>query len=314
MAQHGGAPTGASPMSTLDRRRFIQAGSALALGAPLALAALQDAAAPRKRPLRKALMLYMCKDGGSLREKFEIIRRAGFEGVELDSPSAIPLAELRAARDASGLAVCGTVDSVHWSKSLADPSAEVRKEAVGALETALRDCAALGGSSVLLVPAVVDKTVAYDQAYTRSQAELRRVHPLAAELKVKIAIENVWNDFLLSPLEAARYLDELESEWVGWHLDCGNVLTYGRPEQWIRILGSRLHKLHIKEYSLKRRDEEGRWKGFDVALLEGDNDWKATMAALDEVGFSGWASAEVAAGDEAHLRDVSERMERIFAA
>ena len=298
---------------TLDRRVVLQAGGAAALGALLGCRAAETALAQPPLALRKALMMYMCKDGANLREKFAIVKRAGFEGVELDSPGAVPLDEIRAACAATGIVVCGVVDSVHWAKSLADSSADVRKEAVAALETALRDCAALGGTSVLLVPAIVDAKVSYDQAYTRSQAEIRRVLPLAAELKVEIAIENVWNDFLLSPLEAARYVDEFDSPWIGWHLDCGNVLTYGRPEQWIRILGPRLHKLHIKEYSCKRRDEEGRWKGFDVKLGEGDNDWKATLAALREIGFQGWASAEVAAGDEAWLRDVSGRMERIFA-
>jgi hexulose-6-phosphate isomerase len=258
-------------------------------------------------------MLYMCADGKTLREKFEILKRAGFEGVELDSPTPIPREEILAARDATGLAVCGVVDSVHWRQSLADNDEKVRAQAVAALETALRDCHAFGGESVLLVPAIVNTRVSYEQAYQRSQAELRKVLPLAAELRVKIGIENVWNDFLLSPLEAARYVDELQSPWVGWHLDCGNVVTYGHAEQWVRILGKRLVKLHVKDYSRKRRDAEGLWKGFDVALGDGDVDWKAVVAALAEVGFTGWASAEVAAGDEQHLRDVVARMDRLLA-
>lgn len=293
----------------IDRRELLWGGGALAFGA-LALSSQESKAPARK--LRKACMLYMCKGGKSLREKFEILKRAGFDGVELDSPSPIPLDEILAARDATGLAVCGVVDSVHWRLSLADPDADVRKQALTALETALRDCKALGGDSVLLVPALVTKRVSYDDAYRRSQEELRKVLPLAAELRVKIGIENVWNDFLLSPLEAARYVDELESPWIGWHLDCGNVVTYGHPEQWVRILGARLAKLHIKDYSRKRRDDEGRWKGFEVGLGEGDVDWPAVVSALDEVGYSGWASAEVAAGDEAHLRDVVARMERLL--
>lgn len=258
-------------------------------------------------------MLYMCKPGKTLRDKFEILKRAGFDGVELDSPSPISLEEILAARDATGLAVCGVVDSVHWRLSLADPDAEVRKQALAALETALRDCKALGGDSVLLVPALVNQRVSYDEAYRRSQAELRKVLPLAAELRVKIGIENVWNDFLLSPLEAARYIDEFESPWIGWHLDCGNLITNGFAEQWVRILGPRLAKLHVKDYSRKRRDEEGRWKGFEVKLGEGDVDWRAVARELRECGYSGWASAEVAAGDEEHLRDVVARMDRLLA-
>ena len=288
---------------------FAAFGGAMAPGA-LGGAWQAPAAGPK---LRKACMLYMCADGKTLREKFEILKRAGFEGVELDSPTPIPREEILAARDATGLAVCGVVDSVHWRQSLADNDEKVRAQAVAALETALRDCHAFGGESVLLVPAIVNTRVSYEQAYQRSQAELRKVLPLAAELRVKIGIENVWNDFLLSPLEAARYVDELQSPWVGWHLDCGNVVTYGHAEQWVRILGKRLVKLHVKDYSRKRRDAEGLWKGFDVALGDGDVDWKAVVSALAEVGFSGWASAEVAAGDEQHLRDVVARMDRLLA-
>lgn len=304
--------------AAFDRRALLRGGGALAFaafGGAMAPGALGGAwQAPAAGPkLRKACMLYMCADGKTLREKFEILKRAGFEGVELDSPTPIPREEILAARDATGLAVCGVVDSVHWRQSLADNDEKVRAQAVAALETALRDCHAFGGESVLLVPAIVNTRVSYEQAYQRSQAELRKVLPLAAELRVKIGIENVWNDFLLSPLEAARYVDELESPWVGWHLDCGNVVTYGHAEQWVRILGKRLVKLHVKDYSRKRRDAEGLWKGFDVALGDGDVDWKAVVAALAEVGFTGWASAEVAAGDEQHLRDVVARMDRLLA-
>jgi hexulose-6-phosphate isomerase len=304
--------------AAFDRRALLRGGGALAFaafGGAMAPGALGGAwQAPAAGPkLRKACMLYMCADGKTLREKFEILKRAGFEGVELDSPTPIPREEILAARDATGLAVCGVVDSVHWRQSLADNDEKVRAQAVAALETALRDCHAFGGESVLLVPAIVNTRVSYEQAYQRSQAELRKVLPLAAELRVKIGIENVWNDFLLSPLEAARYVDELESPWVGWHLDCGNVVTYGHAEQWVRILGTRLVKLHVKDYSRKRRDAEGLWKGFDVALGDGDVDWKAVVSALAEVGFSGWASAEVAAGDEQHLRDVVARMDRLLA-
>ena len=115
------------------------------------------------------------------------------------------------------------------------------------MKQTLRDAKRYGATSVLLVPAVVNQDVSYNDAYTRSQAEIRKAIPLAEELGVKIAIENVWNHFLLSPLEAARYVDEFNSPAVGWHFDVGNVITYGWPEQWIRILGKRIQKLHIKE-------------------------------------------------------------------
>src|SRR3989442_91607 len=133
--------------------------------------------------------------------------------------------------------------------------------AMAAPQKALQDAKDLGCPAVLLVPAVVNKKVSYAEAYTRSQVQIPKAVPLAEELGVKIAIENVWNQFLLSPLEAARYVDEFQSPWVGWHFDVGNIITYGWPEQWIRILGKRIQKLHIKEYIRKKRDAEGLCKG-----------------------------------------------------
>ena len=137
--------------------------------------------------------------------------------------------------------------------------------------------------------------------------------PLAKELGVKIAIENVWNQFLLSPLEAARYIDEFESPHIGWHLDCGNVVTYGWPEQWVRILNKRILKLHIKEYSRAKRDKTGPSSGFQVAYMEGDNNWPTIMQALDEVGYRGWGIAEQpGANSPEGLKTLSEGMDRIF--
>ncbi len=166
---------------------------------------------------------------------------------------------------------------------------------------------------MLLVPAVVNKEVSYDEAYRRSQAEIRKVLPLAKELGIKIGIENVWNQFLLSPLETARYIDEFDSEMIGVYFDIGNVVAYGWPEHWIRILGKRIIKLDIKEYSRKLRNEQGMYKGFNVKLGDGDCDWSAVMSALREVGYRGWGTAEVSGGDRARLRDVSQRMDRCFA-
>ena len=133
---------------------------------------------------------------------------------------------------------------------------------------------------MLLVPAVVSKEVSYDDAYRRSQAEIKKAIPVAEETGVRIAFENVWNNFLVSPLEAARYIDEFKSPTVCAHFDVGNVMRYGWPEQWIRILGPRIFKLDIKEYSLTKMTDEGIYKGFDVPLLEGDCDWPAVMKAL----------------------------------
>jgi hexulose-6-phosphate isomerase len=177
---------------------------------------------------------------------------------------------------------------------------------------------AYGSTSVLLVPGVVNKSLAYDECWRLSQLNIRKALPLAHECGVKIGIENVWNSFIMSPLEAARYVDEFNDPMVGWHFDIGNVINYGWPEQWIRILGKRIVKLHIKDFSRKKRDDLGLWKGFDVELGEGDAGWPAVMKALDEIGYStdpkgNWATAEVGGGDAARLRRISDQMDKIFA-
>jgi hexulose-6-phosphate isomerase len=281
--------------------------------AEVAPRAARDGASSEDRSIRKAVKIGMVAEGETLLEKFRLLRELGFDGVELDSPNDLDDDEVLAARDESGLAIHGVVDSQHWRNTLSSPDPEVRARGRRALQTALRDCRTYGGTTVLLVPAVVGKEVSYADAYARSQKEIRAVLPLAEELGVRIALENVWNHFLLSPLEAARYVDEFESDWIGWYFDVGNVVNYGWPEQWVRTLGPRILKLDIKEFSRGKRDKEGLWKGFAVELLEGDCDWPAVMAALDEIGFEGWATAEIAGGDAARLRDIADRMDRIFA-
>jgi len=297
-------------MIPLDRRRFLELGGALALAAGWDLAARP---ALRRRALKKAAGIGMVHEGDSLRDKLELLRDLGFDGVELNSPSDLDPDDVLGALEASGLAVSEVVDSLHWQHTLSDPDPAVRAKGRAALERALRDCKLFGSTCVLLVPAVVNERVAYDQAYQRSQEEIRAVLPLAQELGVDVALENVWNQFLLSPLEAARYVDELASPRACWFFDVGNVVNTGWPEQWVRILGPRIRRLHIKEFSRRKRDELGLWKGFDAELGEGDCDWPAVVRALDEVGYSGWATAEVPGGDRARLADVARRMDKILA-
>lgn len=293
-------------MGPFDRRGFLAAaGATLALPWPRAPVT--------KRKLRKACMFGMVEGKGSVLDKLTLLKEVGFEGVELDSPSNLDLDEVLVAMRRTGIEIAGMVDSVHWSQTLSDADPAVRAKGVAALETALRDAGKLRATSVLLVPAVVSAKVSYDDAWTRSEAEIRKVLPLAAELGVCISIENVWNHFLLSPLEAARYVDQFQSPFVGWHMDVGNVVNYGWPDQWIAVLGKRIRRLHIKDYSRKKRDEQGLWKGFDVELGQGDVGWPATMAALDAIGYEGWASAEVVGGGAERLRTVSKQMDELFA-
>ena len=251
---------------------------------------------------------------GSVLEVMKLIKEAGFEGTEMMSH--MNQDEVLRARDETGLVIPSVCGAHHWSKPLSDPDPKVREQGLEALKQTLQDGKRYGATSILLVPGTVTKEVSYADAYTRSQAEIRKAIPLAESLGVKIAVENVWNQFLLSPLEAARYIDEFNSPAIGWHFDIGNVLNYGWPEQWIRILGKRIQKLHVKEFSRKRRDTEGLWKGFGAPLGEGDNNWPAIMKALDEAGYQGWGISEQPGDqskDAAALKDLSQRMDRIFA-
>ncbi|MFN0205741.1 MAG: sugar phosphate isomerase/epimerase family protein [Planctomycetota bacterium] len=301
----------------VDRRGFLAAAAAAAFLAGPArsvnfnLINILKTRAPRK--IKKAVGIGMIGVKGTLAEKFQLLKDLGFDGVEVNRPDAAPIDELLKARDAAKIEIANVVDSVHWSQTLGDPDPEIRKKGRESLEAALRDAKALDCKTVLLVPAVVNDKISYADAYSRSQAEIKKVLPLAEELKVSICIENVWNNFLLSPIEAARYVDELGSEYAGFYFDVGNIILYGWPEHWIATLGKRIKNLHIKEYSRKKLDDEGRWKGFDADLLDGSNNWPVVMKALDAIGYTGWGVAEISGGDRKRLQVIAEKMDKIFA-
>jgi hexulose-6-phosphate isomerase len=299
-------------MDMNTRREFLKtAGTAVAIAA-VQPAIFAEEKFPRKRPIGKAIMYATVGVKGSISDKLHAVKEAGFEGCE--AMSHLDQAEFLRARDETGLHIPSVCCSTHWEQNLASPDPAMRERGLAGLKQALHDAKAYGASSVLFVPAVVNKQVSYADAYTRSQTEIRKALPLAEELNVKIAIENVWNHFHLSPLEAARYIDEFNSPAIGWHFDVGNCLRNGWPEQWIRILGPRIRKLHIKEFSRKKMDTHGPGAGFDVQFLEGDNDWPEVMRALDEVGYHGWAMAEQGGGDTPEgLKNLSDRMEKILA-
>jgi hexulose-6-phosphate isomerase len=169
-----------------------------------------------------------------------------------------------------------------------------------------------GGTTVLLVAGVVNEKISYADAYKRTQAEIKKLLPHAEKTGIKIAIENVWNNFLISPIEAARYVDEINHPLLGWYFDIGNILRYGWPEHWIETLDKRIMKLDVKEYSRKKQNDEGLWKGFDVELMEGDNNWPVIIESLEKIGYNGWASAEVPGGDRERLKVIIDRMNKIF--
>jgi len=293
----------------MNRRSFLQLTAATA--AATALPQL-TADTPKKRPLKKGIMWGTIGVKGSTLEKMEAVKAAGYDGVEM--MGGMDPDDVARALAATGLVAGSVCCHTHWAKPLSDPNPEVRKVGLEGLKQSLRDAKGYGAPSVLLVPAVVNEKVSYNDAWTRSIEEIKKAVPLAEELGVKISLENVWNSFLLSPMEAARYVDEFKSPAVKWHFDIGNVVVYGWPEQWVRILGPRIQTLHIKEYSRTKADKEGRWAGFNVEFLKGDNNWPAVMKALDDINYSGWAIAEQGGADGPEgLKKLSREMDEIFA-
>lgn len=249
---------------------------------------------------------------GSVAEKFRAVKEAGFEGVEPNG--GMDQDEVLRAMEETGLVAASVCCHTHWAKPLSDPVPANREVGLEGLKQSLRDAKRYGAGSVLLVPAVVNERVSYAAAWDRSVAEIRKAIPLAEELGVTISIENVWNNFLLSPLEAARYVDEFNSPRVGWHFDIGNIINYGWPEHWIPVLGKRIQRLHLKEFSREKADKEGRGAGFRVEFLKGSNNWSAIMKALAGIGYSGWGIAEQGGGDSpAGLKKLSDEITQILA-
>jgi hexulose-6-phosphate isomerase len=242
-------------------------------------------------------------------EKFEVAKRAGFDGVEPSTlNSADEVKQYKEAAEKTGVKVTSIMNSDHWKYPLSDNDPEVVNKCIDGLKTSMHNAHDLGAGAVLLVPGVVTADVRYADVYRRSQDQIRKLLPLAQELDVIIAIENVGNRFLLSPLEMARYVDEFESQWIRSYFDIGNVVSIGYPQDWIRTLGKRVCRVHIKRFEPgtdhpKFDPKDRRTQGID---------WPDVRRALNEVGYSSWITAEVKSGDENYLKEVGARMDRIF--
>ena len=299
-----------------SRRAFVRAGGSLCLlttaGISGPLAAVQPAAAstaieddePR---ILKSLKIGMVKVEGSLTDKFRAARAAGFDGIELDSPG-LRVSEARQAIAASGLPVDGTVCSTHWQIRHTSPDAEQRAKALADLKTAIRDTHAVGGNTALLVVGHGNDGPE-EEIWSRAIENISKAVPLAARLGVVIAIENVWNHFLYdhngdenqTADKFARFVDELNSPWVGMQFDIGNHWKYGDCGSWIRTLGKRIVKLDVKGYSRANNN----W----AKLGSDDIDWVDVQNALKEINFTGWAAAEVGGGGPERLAEISKAMD-----
>jgi len=290
----------------IDRRTFL--GTAAAATVAAALRQWPVAAAGG---LKKAVYVSMLPKELGYLDRFKLALDVGFEGIEIGTiADAAVAAEIAEASKKTGLAIHSVMNADHWRYPLSSADPEVVTKSVAGMETSLRNAKLWGAGAVLLVPAVVNAETAYKDAWTRSQKVIKeRILPLAQELKIVIGMEEVWNKFLLSPLEMARYVDEFASPWVKAYLDVGNMLFYGFPQDWIRTLGKRIVRVHVKDFKLERGKGQFSWKN----LGEGDVDWPEVRKALGEVGYEGWITTEISGGDAAYLKDVVGRLDRIFA-
>jgi L-ribulose-5-phosphate 3-epimerase len=300
----------------MNRKNFIRS-AALMAGASFISAAPVSAFSQKptegKVTLKKGLGFGMIKEDLSLTDKFKLVKDLGFDGIELNSPVDLNKTELINAKEKSGIELPSVVNKDHWQMPLSDPDPKVREQIIKSVATSLQEVKDFGGDTVLVVPGVVNEKVSYEQAYFTAMNSIRELIPFAEKTGMQIGLENVWNNFLISPLEAKRFIDEINHPLVGWYFDIGNILRYGWPEHWIETLQSRIMKLHIKEFSRKIMNEKGLREGFNVNLMEGDINWPSVMKSLSNIGHQGgWLIAEVNGGDRNRLKDVSERMDKII--
>ncbi|MGC8760113.1 MAG: sugar phosphate isomerase/epimerase family protein [Bryobacteraceae bacterium] len=269
-------------------------------------------------PIRKGIYWSMLPSKLSVEERFALAKECGFQSIELptmDEPSQVE--EALAASRKTGVPIHSVMNRDHWKFPLSSPDPAVVEKCVHGIETSIRNAKAWGAETVLLVPAVVNPETSYREAWDRSTAQIRKLLPMARESRVIIGIEEVWNKFLLSPLEMAQYVDQFQSPWVRAYCDVGNMVLYGYPQDWIRTLGKRIVKVHLKDFAWRTYTIPGdppqrkRVPEF-VDLREGEIDWKAVYRALHEIGYRGDATVELRGGDAEYLKEVSRRVDLIL--
>jgi len=300
-----------------SRRNFLKVSVGAACAAPLGslgtAAARPRAATPAAAEggrIRKAVQIYMLPKHMSYADRFKLARDVGFEGVEGQTVEDPKVAEeIKKASEEANLPIHSVMD-------MSDPlsssdSAAVQKSLEG-MKTSLHNAKLWGADAVLLVPGAVDPQTSYQDAWARSQKHTRTLVPLAEELKVVLAIEEVWNKFLLSPLEMKNYVDEFKNPWVKSYCDVGNMVLYGYPQDWIHTLGKRIAKVHLKDFKVKAKGPNTfNFEAEFVNLGDGDIDWPAVRKAFADVGYTGWVTTELDEGEEAYLRDVSMRVDKL---
>jgi len=263
-------------------------------------------------------------EGADLTGRLRSARNAGYDGVELtfEAPGVGPLSletderEATAIRETAsrlGLELPSTMCGVAVSQApVLHPDPTVRQRAVDNLGRALERTGWLGGTVVLLHPGQLKPETRYDDAWVWTREVLRACIPMAEQTGVSVAIENVWNKFLLTPLEMQRLVDEVNHPLIGTYFDVGNCILFGYAEQWVAILGSRIKKVHVKDF--RREGSAGTMQNF-CQLLDGDADYPKVMAALRRIGYDDYLTSEVGgrASSEQTIKDTADRIEKIIA-
>jgi len=269
--------------------------------------ATPNPAQPSTPSIKKGLVYSMLPGKLSHSERFRMARDAGFEVVQAPTtPDERVADEMKNAADKASIRIDSVMNMDHWQYPLSSSDPAVVEKSLRGMRTSLENARLWGSDAVLLVPAVVNAQTSYRDAWARSKQQILKLIPLAEQAKAVIAIEEVWNKFLLSPIEMDNYVREFQSPWIKAWFDVGNVLLYGYPQDWIRTLGKSIVKLHVKDF--KRNKDGYAW----VNLGDGDADWPEVRRALAEIGYSGSAIAELESGDEQYLRDLSRRMDRLI--
>lgn len=250
---------------------------------------------------------------------FQTAKQAGFDSIEINSAEEGELTLNSTQADIgwivqqaqeAGIELSSLSTGLGWKYPLTSNDPKVREQGAENIRRSLQIAQWMGVDTILCVPGIVSADVSYDAAYDRAQGILKDLAPEAAAHRVAIGVENVWNKFLLSPLEMARFLDEIGSEWVGCYFDAGNVLVYGFPQHWIRILGPRIKKVHVKDF----KTGIGNITAF-CNPLQGDVPWAAVREALESVGYDGYVTAEVdgyRVHPELGLKHIADSLRAVF--
>lgn len=299
----------------MNRKDFVKTLGVLSVSLAAApfLPEIQGRIREHKTAFKKGLGYWMIDEDLSVLDKFKLVKDLGFQGIEMNSPLEVPIKELLAARDQTGVELPSTVNKDHWAKPLSDPDPSIRRFTIDSIAKSLAETKELGGDTVLVVPGVVSAEVSYQTAYQNALDSIRKLIPHAEKNGVKIGLENVWNNFILSPIEAKAFLDEIDHPLVGWYFDLGNILRYGWPEHWLEILADKVFKLHVKEFSTEAMNNQGLRAGFNVELGKGSVNWKSVMNKIRAINYQGdYLILEIGGGDRKHLEKLSRQLDDIM--